>query len=75
MYCLSMYVMVLTISLLILSFSMRSFSFFCSRSVLAWYVATALVAFWILAVIERWYSLKSLAWARIMLRYSWRQTG
>lgn len=61
----------LTISLRILSFSMRSFSFFCSRSVLAWYVATALVAFWIFAVMERWYSLKSLACCRMLLRYSY----
>lgn len=39
-------------SLRILSFSIRSFSFFCSRSVLAWYVATALVSFWILPVTD-----------------------
>lgn len=65
----------LTMSLRILSFSMRSFSFFCSRSVLAWYVATALVAFWIFAVMERWYSLKSLACCRMLLRYScWQST-
>lgn len=50
---------------------MRSFSFFCSRSVLAWYVATALVSFWILPVMDRWYSLKSLACCRMLLRYSW----
>lgn len=41
-----------TMSLRILSFSIRSFSFFCSRSVLAWYVATALVSFWILPVTD-----------------------
>lgn len=64
------FVEAITISLLILSFSMRSFSFFCSRSVLAWYVATALVSFWILPVMERWYSLKSLACCRMLLRYS-----
>lgn len=52
---------------------MRSFSFFCSRSVLAWYVATALVAFWIFAVMERWYSLKSLACCKMLLRYSCQQ--
>lgn len=62
----------LTISLLILSFSIRSFSFFCSLSVLAWYVATALVTFCIFAVMERWYSLKSLACCRMLLRYSYK---
>lgn len=39
-------------SLRILSFSILSFSFFCSRSVLAWYVATAFVSFWILPVTD-----------------------
>ena len=41
-----------TMSLRILSFSILSFSFFCSRSVLAWYVATAFVSFWILPVTD-----------------------
>lgn len=63
---------VLTISLLILSFSILSVSFFCSRSVLVCQVATALVSFWILPDTERWYSLKSLACWRILLRYSWK---
>lgn len=57
-------------SLRILSFSILSFSFFCSRSVLAWYVATAFVSFWILPVTDLWYSLKSLACWRMLLRYS-----
>lgn len=34
-------------------------------------MATALVSFWILPVTERWYSLKSLACCRMLLRYSW----
>lgn len=63
-----------TMSLRILSFSILSFSFFCSRSVLAWYVATAFVSFWILPVTDRWYSLKSLACWRMLLRYSYKNT-
>ena len=62
---------VLTMSLLILSFSILSVSFFCSRSVLVCQLTTALVTFRTLADIERWYSLKSLACWRILLRYSW----
>ncbi|TNN58603.1 hypothetical protein EYF80_031223 [Liparis tanakae] len=33
-------------------------------------VATALVAFWSFAVMERWYSLKSLACCRMLLSFS-----
>lgn len=65
---------VLTISLLILSFSILSVSFFCSRSVLVCQLATALVSFWVLPDTERWYSLKSLACWRILLRYSWKKS-
>ncbi|TNN39906.1 hypothetical protein EYF80_049921 [Liparis tanakae] len=53
-------------SLSILSFSIFSVSFFCSRSVLVCQVTTALVSFCILPVMERWYSLKSLACCRML---------
>lgn len=62
----------LTISLRILSFSIRSVSFFCSLSVLACQVATALDSFWIFPATDRWYSLKSFACCRMLLRYSYR---
>lgn len=62
----------LTISLRILSFSIRSVSFFCSLSVLACQVATALDNFWILPATDRWYSLKSLACCKMLFRYSYR---
>lgn len=60
----------LTISLRILSFSIRSVSFFCSLSVLACQVATALDSFWIFPATDRWYSLKSFACCKILFRYS-----
>lgn len=62
----------LTISLRILSFSIRSVSFFCSLSVLACQVATALESFWIFPATDRWYSLKSFACCKILFRYSYR---
>lgn len=62
----------LTISLRILSFSIRSVSFFCSLSVLACQVATALDSFWIFPATDRWYSLKSFACCKILFRYSYR---
>jgi len=69
--CLCLCVCLLTKSLSILSFSIFSVSFFCSRSVLVCQVTTALVSFCILPVMERWYSLKSLACCRMLFRYSW----
>lgn len=60
----------LTINLRILSFSIRSVSFFCSLSVLACQVATALESFWIFPATERWYSLKSFACCKMLFRYS-----
>lgn len=62
----------LTISLRIRSFSIRSVSFFCSLSVLACQVATALDSFWIFPATDRWYSLKSFACCKILFRYSYR---
>ena len=61
-----------TMSLLILSFSIRSFSLFCSRSVFVCQVAMALVSFRTLPETERWNSLKSLACCRMLFKYSWR---
>ena len=61
-----------TMSLLILSFSIRSFSLFCSRSVFVCQVAMAFVSFRTLPETERWYSLKSLACCRMLFKYSWR---
>ncbi len=60
-----------TISLLILSFSILSVSFFCSLSVLACHVAMALDSFWTFPEMDLWYSLKSLACCRMLLRYSY----
>lgn len=60
-----------TISLLILSFSILSVSFFCSLSVLACHVAMALESFWIFPEMDLWYSLKSFACCRMLLRYSY----
>lgn len=62
----------LTISLRILSFSIRSVSFFCSLSVLACQVATVLDSFWIFPATDRWYSLKSFACCKMLFRYSYR---
>lgn len=60
-----------TMSLLIRSFSILSVSFFCSLSVFVCQVATALDNFWIFPEMDLWYSLKSLACCRMLLRYSW----
>ena len=61
----------LTIRRRIRSFSMRSCSFFCSRSVLAWCIIMALFNLPILPWMLRWNSLNSLACCSTLFRYSW----
>lgn len=60
----------LTMRRRIRSFSILSLSFFCSRSVLAWYIMTALLHLEILDCMPRWNSRNSLACAITQLKYS-----
>ena len=60
----------LTISLRIRSFSILSCSFFCSLSVFACHVSTALLTLPILPETFRWYSLNSFTCCSTALKYS-----
>lgn len=58
---------------LILSFSILSCSFFCSRSALAWWFNTARFSLKILAMLFLWYSFRSFPCCRTAFKYSWQQ--